>query len=85
MVYIEGVEGLSRVEEDAMRTKVTELGMLLEQLFEGVDEVEIRQEHNMVVVVPITHSDPILELGEHPVTVDIDDASTNHDHYLYPS
>ncbi len=67
-----------------MKTKVTEQGVLVpRQFFEGVDEVEIRQEHDAPLILPITGDDPILELGTQPISDDIDDASENHDHYLY--
>jgi hypothetical protein len=67
-----------------MRTKVTEHGVLIpKNLLEGIDEVEIRKERNVIVVVPVMADDPILDLGRQPVTVDVDDASANHDHYLY--
>lgn len=46
-----------------MRTKVTELGVFLEQLFEGVDEVEIRQEHNIIMVVPIANGQADYDLN----------------------
>jgi hypothetical protein len=67
-----------------MRTKVTEHGVLIPKLLlEGVDEVEIRKEQNVIVVVPVTADDPILGLGKQPITLDVDDASVNHDRYLY--
>jgi hypothetical protein len=67
-----------------MRTKVTEHGVLIpKNLLEGIDEVEIRKERNVIVVVPVMADDPILDLGRQPVTIDVDDASANHDHYLY--
>jgi hypothetical protein len=67
-----------------MRTKVTEHGVLIPKLLlEGVDEVEIRKEQNVIVVVPVTADDPILGLGKQPITLDVDDASINHDRYLY--
>jgi hypothetical protein len=31
-------------------------------LLEGIDEVEIRKEQNVIVVVPVTTDDPILVL-----------------------
>ncbi len=67
-----------------MKTKVTEQGVLIpKHLLEGVDEVEIRQEQNAILVLPITDDDPILQLGMHPITDDVDDGSEHHDHYLY--
>jgi hypothetical protein len=66
-----------------MRTKVTEHGVLIpKMLLEGIDEVEIRKEQNVIVVVPVTADDPILGLGKQPITLDVDDASVNHDRYL---
>ncbi len=67
-----------------MRTKVTEQGVLIpKQLLEGVEEVEIRQERNAILVLPITEDDPILQLGEEPIAEDVADASVHHDRYLY--
>jgi hypothetical protein len=67
-----------------MRSKVTEHGVLIpKMLLEGIDEVEIRKEQNVIVVVPVTADDPILGLGKQPITLDVDDASVNHDRYLY--
>jgi len=67
-----------------MRSKVTEQGVVLpKQWFEGFDEVEIRREKDQIVVVPCRPDDPITELGTHPIPVEVDDASVNHDRYLY--
>lgn len=67
-----------------MRAKVTEQGVLIpREWLEGIDEVELRQEEHVIVVIPVMLDDPIFELGKHPVTVDVDDASINHDRYLY--
>jgi hypothetical protein len=67
-----------------MRTKVTEHGVLIpKMLLEGIDEVEIRQERNVIIIMPVMADDPILDLGRQPVTIDVDDASANHDRYLY--
>jgi hypothetical protein len=50
--------------ERAMSTKVTEHGVLIpKQWFEGIDEVEIRKEQNIILVLPVTADGPILELG----------------------
>jgi len=35
------------------------------------------------LLVPVSEADPILEFGKHPITIELDDASINHDHYLY--
>jgi virulence-associated protein VagC len=68
-----------------MKTKVTEKGVLIpRKFFKGVREVEIRKEENVVMIVPL-NDDPIRHLGERPVKGDIEDASENHDRYLYAS
>jgi len=70
--------------EKTMRSKVTEEGVTLpKQWFQGIDEVEIRREKDRVVVVPVRDDDPIMQLGKDPIRVDVDDASANHDRYLY--
>ena len=69
-----------------MKVKVTEQGVVVPKEFlEGVEEVEIRKENNLIVVVPTTKDDPILEFGKHPVTCGVSDASEHHDRYLYGS
>jgi hypothetical protein len=66
-----------------MKTKVTKEGVLVpRKFFKGIEEVEIRKENGLVVVVPIT-DDPILQLGARPVSDEVEDASENHDHYIY--
>ena len=66
-----------------MKAKVTEKGVLVpKKYFKGIEEVEIRKEDDLVMVVPITE-DPILQLGKRPIFDDIKDASENHDKYIY--
>ncbi len=66
-----------------MKTKVTEQGVLIPKKFlKGIEEVEIRREDGLILVVPIS-DDPILQLGKHPIADDIEDASENHDAYIY--
>ncbi|MGA9996369.1 MAG: hypothetical protein WBP93_13205 [Pyrinomonadaceae bacterium] len=66
-----------------MKTKVTEQGVLVpKKFFKGIKEVEIRKENDLVVVVPII-DDPIFQLGTNPVSDDVEDASENHDQYIY--
>ena len=66
-----------------MRTKVTKEGVLVpRKFFKGIEEVEIRKENGLVVVVPVT-DDPILQLGTRPVSDEVEDASENHDQYIY--
>jgi hypothetical protein len=67
-----------------MRTKVTENGVLIPKVWlEGIDEVEIHKEQNIIIVVPVQVDDPILDLGKQPISLDMEDASLNHDRYLY--
>ena len=67
-----------------MTTKVTEQGLLIpKDLLLNVDEVEIRKEHDIIIIIPAMTKDPIFELGQQPVTADIDDASVKHDFYLH--
>lgn len=69
-----------------MKAKVTEQGVVIPKEFlEGIEEVEIRKENGSIVVVPTSTSDPILELGKHPVVCGAPDASEHHDKYLYGS
>jgi virulence-associated protein VagC len=69
-----------------MKVKVTENGLVIPKEFlDGVDEVEIRKTDNLVVIVPTTRGDPILDLGQNPVECGVPDASERHDQYLYGS
>ena len=71
---------------EAIKTKVTEQGVLIPQaLLQGIEEVEIRKENGVIVVIPTAQADPILELGKHPVACGVSDAAENHDKYLYTS
>ncbi len=67
-----------------MTTKVTEQGLLIpKDLLRDVEEVEIRKEHDLIIIIPVVAKDPILELGQQPVVADVTDASINHDVYLH--
>ena len=67
-----------------MRTKVTENGVNIPKAWlEGIDEVEIQKEQNMLIVVPVQADDPICALGTQPIILDVEDASLQHDRYLY--
>jgi hypothetical protein len=67
-----------------MRTKVTENGVNIPKAWlEGIDEVEIQKEQNMIIVVPVQADDPIRTLGTQPILLDVEDASLHHDRYLY--
>ncbi len=68
------------INEFAMRIKVTKKGVVIpKQLLEGVKEIEILKQLNMLLIFPVTGDDPIYQLGVDPLTVEIDDASINHD------
>jgi hypothetical protein len=67
-----------------MRVKVTDSGVVIpRELLEGVEEVEIRQEHGIIKVIPTGRHDPIWGLGKNPVEGGLTDASENHDRYIY--
>ena len=66
-----------------MKTKVTDQGLLIpKELLEGVAEVEIRQERNRLLVIPL-NGDPIFQLGQEPLSDEVEDGSAQHDRYLY--
>ena len=51
-----------------MTTKVTEQGLLVpKDLLLNVDEVEIRKENDIIIIIPATAKDPIFEFGQDPV------------------
>ncbi len=67
-----------------MRAKVTKRGLLIpKEMLAGAEEVEIRKENHRIVISPLIESDPIHELGKHPVECGVSDASEHHDGYLY--
>lgn len=69
-----------------MKVKVGKKGVLIPRKFlEGVKEVEIRKENGLILIIPTNASDPILDLGKHPVICGISDASEHHDNYIYTS
>ena len=69
---------------NVVRARVTEEGVLIpKKLLPGVEEVEIRQEQDVILVVPAVKDDPIFKLGSNPVSCDATDASENLDQYLY--
>jgi virulence-associated protein VagC len=66
-----------------VRAKVTDQGVLIpKQWFEGIDEVEIHRERDLILIEPVTAEDSILSLGTRPIIGDVDDASLHHDRYL---
>ncbi len=67
-----------------MKTEVTEQGVTIpKQFFEGVKEVEIRQQNNIILIIPLSTEDLILRFGKNPIDDEITDASVNHDLYIY--
>jgi hypothetical protein len=75
---------LHRMQNGRMKTRVTSRGVLIpKRLLEGIDEVEIRKENDLILVIPLAADDPIMELGEQPIVGDVTDASEKHDQYLY--
>ncbi len=69
-----------------MKIRVSEQGALIPiELLSGVEELEIQQQGDRIVLLPIFKPDPILDLGSNPIICDVSDASENHDQYLYQS
>ena len=67
-----------------MKARVTDQGVLVPKEFLGdVEEVEIRRQQDLVVLVPVNQPDPILQLGTQPIVCDVSDASENLDRYIY--
>jgi hypothetical protein len=68
-----------------MKVRVTDEGVVVPREFlPGVEEVDIRAEGGIVLVVPAgAAEDPILGLGSAPVDCGAPDASERHDRYLY--
>jgi hypothetical protein len=58
--------------EIAMRIKVTDQGVLIpKQWFEGIDEVAIHRERDVILIEPILGEDPILSLGTQPIAAQL--------------
>ena len=69
-----------------MKVKVTEDGVRIpKEMLDGIEEVEIRKEENLIVVMPSSLDDPRFGLGQSPVECGAPDASERHDFYLYGS
>lgn len=65
-----------------MRSKVTEQGVFIpKHMLQEVEEVDIRKEQDVILVVPVASTDPVIELGTDPITDEAQDASENHDQY----
>lgn len=48
-----------------------------------VTEFGIRKKRNLILIVPANADNPVPEPGRQPITSDVDDASADHDRYLY--
>ena len=73
------------MEMKVLKAKVTKRGLIVpKEMLAGAEEVEIRKEDHRIVISPVV-SDPILNLGKHPVECGVSDASEHHDSYLYGS
>jgi virulence-associated protein VagC len=67
-----------------MKARVTEEGVVIPKKFlKGIKEVEIRQEGEIVVILPKAKEDALFRLGRNPVPCNAPDASENLDDYLY--
>jgi virulence-associated protein VagC len=72
-------------EMKVMRAKITRRGLIIpKEMLADAEEVEIRKEDHRIVIFPVA-SDPIQNLGKHPVECGVPDASEHHDSYLYGS
>jgi len=66
-----------------MRLRVNQHGLIIpKELLNNSDEFEIRQEKNILLLIPIILKDPLSEFGTDPIVCDVDDASIRHDYYL---
>jgi virulence-associated protein VagC len=67
-----------------MRARVTEEGVLIpKRLLPDIEEVEIRREGDLIIIIPLANADPIFNLGFNPVRCNAGNASENLDEYLY--
>lgn len=64
--------------------KVTEQGVTVpKRMLPDVEEIEIRVENGVVLLIPAGVEDPLLGLGRNPVPCGLPDASEGHDQHLY--
>ena len=72
------------INSEYMKADVTEQGITIpKEWLSGIKKVEIRKKKNIIMIVPASENDPILNLGSNPVSCGIIDASNNTDKYLY--
>ena len=68
---------------ETIKISVTAQGVLIpRQLLEGIEEVTIKKEDGVIVIVPTVQNDPLWNLGKDPIECDVSDASEQHDKYL---
>lgn len=73
-----------RCTEVRLKTKVTDQGVLIpRQMLGDAEEVEVRKEHDLILIRLAPSADPIYEFGTQPIVVEVKDASESHDRYLY--
>jgi hypothetical protein len=73
-------------QELLMRIRVTGEGVVIPKHFlNGADEVDVRVENSVVLIVPVTAEDPSLGLGQDSVPCGLRNASEAHDEHLYGS
>ena len=66
-----------------MKTTVSEQGLIVPKKYlEGINEVDIRVEHGIVMITPID-DDPIKKFGSQPVTLGISNTSELHGKYIH--
>ena len=67
-----------------MKVKVTQRGVTIPRRMLGdAIEVEVRAEEGRVVLTPVLEADPILGLGNEPITTRAPDGAQHHDRHLY--
>jgi len=86
IIEVGGDRQSRKLQIKVMKIRVSEQGALIPiELLSGVEELEIQQQGDRIVLLPIFKTDPILDLGSNPITCNVSDASENHDQYLYQS
>jgi len=72
------------VDEIIMKLKVTDKGVTVPKTYlEGIEEVEIKKDNGIILLIPISDTDPNQGLGKNPVSCGVRDASNKHDKYIY--
>ncbi len=67
-----------------MKIKVTERGLTIPKHYlPDVNEVNVRKRNGVIIVSPVDTDNSVFRLGKNPIDLDIEDASVNHDKYIY--